>query len=542
MFKKLFKNRYFALVISSFLFILLQLLTSNLQLYFRDEGFLLNSAMMILHGMAPYRDFFLTTTPGAFYLQALLFKIFGQYMILDRILYVLIILGIFFLVLKIFKLKPIPNLIALLLMAFAFAGPNFAFYNIEGLFLFLLSLLELKIWRKSKKNLFTFFLGLTTFLIFFFKQSYGLSNFIIILISIIYLAEKKNLIKNLFIYILGLCVGFLPYATFLYLTNSLSNFLFYIFYFAKTVKAHRLPFVLTFLLFIPLYLGILKISRQMTLKKRVVFLFLFSLFFLTLYLLMSPSRAERLFTILHDPLIYYYLGLIIFPLTVIFKFFRSKRLSDKEPVVFSLFLLAIFYAGASSGRDYTTVLMSLPFAIPLFILTFTKIKNKKIGASLLILVLVCFVIPFVFTNLNFLFKSNTHNTHLKLDQTKGLSVDKSKAIELNEVISYIESKTNKNDKILCFPYCPLIYFLSQRLSASYFSFFYQETFLSSNQQETISDIKKNKTKLIIIQRKGLIEPEAEFEDKRLAELKTYFVSNFILIKKTENFYFYSPNN
>ena len=43
-----------------------------------DEGIVLEGAQRILRGEVPYRDFFSFYTPGSYYLQALLFKIFGN--------------------------------------------------------------------------------------------------------------------------------------------------------------------------------------------------------------------------------------------------------------------------------------------------------------------------------------------------------------------------------------------------------------------------------------------------------------------------------
>src|SRR5579863_4789911 len=50
-----------------------------------DEGIVLMGAERILRGEVPYRDFFSFYTPGSFYLVALVFKVFGDSLVVARI-------------------------------------------------------------------------------------------------------------------------------------------------------------------------------------------------------------------------------------------------------------------------------------------------------------------------------------------------------------------------------------------------------------------------------------------------------------------------
>src|SRR6266567_8036597 len=49
-----------------------------------DEGILLQGGQRILDGQIPYRDFFSFYTPGAFYLVAAMFKVFGNAFVVAR--------------------------------------------------------------------------------------------------------------------------------------------------------------------------------------------------------------------------------------------------------------------------------------------------------------------------------------------------------------------------------------------------------------------------------------------------------------------------
>lgn len=120
------------LIVASVIFIFLQSLVFNKELYLRDEGFLMNNAFRILNGEIPYRDFFLTTTPGTYYLQSLIFKFLGVHIILGRLLYIFCVIAL--LIIMNFLLNNI-NVIyktfILLLTACVFVEKGaFAFYNI----------------------------------------------------------------------------------------------------------------------------------------------------------------------------------------------------------------------------------------------------------------------------------------------------------------------------------------------------------------------------------------------------------------------------
>src|SRR6266511_3257230 len=66
------------LLISSFIY--------NYAFNTSDEGFFVYNAKLISLGKIPYRDFFVTTTPGIYYVQGLLMKLFGPYIVIDRLL------------------------------------------------------------------------------------------------------------------------------------------------------------------------------------------------------------------------------------------------------------------------------------------------------------------------------------------------------------------------------------------------------------------------------------------------------------------------
>jgi len=55
-----------------------------------DEGYFLYGADCILHGLVPYRDFFTIYFPGQIYLLALIFKLFGDTLFVERVFSVIV--------------------------------------------------------------------------------------------------------------------------------------------------------------------------------------------------------------------------------------------------------------------------------------------------------------------------------------------------------------------------------------------------------------------------------------------------------------------
>ena len=129
------------------------------------------------------------------------------------------------------------------------------------------------------------------------------------------------------------------------------------------------------------------------------------------------------------------------------------------------------------------------------------------------------------------------NSELDIDQAKNIKVAKEEKIEIDKLVTRTNQYPEKM-KLLCFPYCPMMNVLTNRSSPSYYNFFYPEAFLPENQQEVINNLKLNDT-VIVLQKKGKIEPEALYEDVRFGKLKNYILKNYKMDFETENFAIYT---
>ena len=116
------------IALSIYLFIQLQIF--NLSINMADEGFFLDSAIKINLGKIPYRDFFMQVTPGNYYVLAFFLKLFGNYIIIDRVLFIAYTCLLLAVLSRLFKLKGIWSYIYLILIVFLQIGPStFISYN-----------------------------------------------------------------------------------------------------------------------------------------------------------------------------------------------------------------------------------------------------------------------------------------------------------------------------------------------------------------------------------------------------------------------------
>lgn len=517
------------LLLSILVYLIFQLPVSNIGINLRDEGFLFNNASLINQGKVPFRDFFLTTTPGSFYFQAILNRIIGPQLITARVAYIILSVLILLLVFSIFKLNYWWKILYLSCLSLIFVLPGgFSFYNQESL---LLTLLSLKLFITKNSLPKYFLIGVTTAFCFLFKQSVGTTTFLTFLFLILTKDKKIKEFKPLIYYLSGFSVIFLFFLFYLAKENAIQQFLYYTISFAKSVKNHRSSFILHRLTFIPIFLIFSRLFISATNKSKLKLTAVFFIFEF-IYFLASPSRFGRFFSYLQDPIFYFYFLIFMLPLI---------KLSFEKDIN-ALMLLSLFLAFGASGHDLETVKMTSPFFFPLII----SVSNVKKPFSVLAIILIVISTAFLsFSKINpygkvyGIYPKQQLTANLGLPSTRGVFVFPEEKTELEKIHHYLQTNQLTNN-LLCFPYCPMMNFLMQKNNPSYFSFFYFETFMAKNQEEVINDLKIYRP-LVIMQKKGLLEPEAEFENERLAMLKNYILNNSNLLFSSDNFEFYQVN-
>lgn len=538
----------FPISLSIIVFLFFQLQVFNQAISYRDEGFFFYNALQINKGEVPYRDFFATTTPGSFYLLAILIKIFGSYLIIGRILYITLTILTLFFASKVFNLRKYWNYFYLISLSLAFVFPGgFAYYNTEAIFLtvsgfyFLLKGIE-------KKNLSSIALsGVLSSLSFFFKQSIGgLTFFSFLLIILLY--SRKNRLNQAITYSASAALTMLCFITYLFLNKSLNLFFYYSYSFAKMVKSHRASFLIQRLVFIPLTLVLFKFlsTSGISKLKKVISLLLILLMATIIYFFFLPSRFSVLMNHLHDPLFYFFTLAFFLPLAILAFPLSKDKAQERLFHCSAIASLGLFLSLGSSGYELGVIKSTTIFLVPLFIHFALSCKEKFRVNSLLVSFFIVLGITlysyFVFSNplkkgakIYNVYPRKILNETLNLPETKFIKVSPEEKKDVTEVVTYIKANTKENERILCFPYCPMIFVLTQRNNISYFSIFYFETFLAKDQSLVIREIKTKNPSFIIVQKNGYIENEADFENNRLRDLKEFLFENSKVVLSNNNF-------
>lgn len=179
---------------------------------------MLEGARRVAQGEIPYRDFHFVYTPGLLYILAPLLNLFGNLVIVERLIAVFFsVCGVFFIGYLIYQITKNYYTSFLSMCIYAVWGPahiNF-FWPVMGiiplLFLYLICI--------QKKS---FFLsGALLSVIFLCKQNFGIALLISLFIFIVYMHYSKKRIIHLF---LGIMSVFFPFILHLILTKSFFPF------------------------------------------------------------------------------------------------------------------------------------------------------------------------------------------------------------------------------------------------------------------------------------------------------------------------------
>jgi hypothetical protein len=271
-----------------------------------------------------------------------------------------------------------------------------------------------------------------------------------------------------------------------------------------------------------------------------------SVFILGIFLIIGVLVTNNTQKVLQDidMLRLYYLLLLVLPLSVIY--FSKKKKTEKSAVVFAhaMVSLGLFLASASSGRDFGTVINVSPFFLPVFIASFSETISYKKAVGL-VAILIAFHTLFInfnalnlFGNVYGVYPRSLLTREISIPSTKYIKVNKADKYELEYLTAVVKKQTSTTDRIFCFPYCPMMYVLTERRNASYYSFFYFEVFMAKDQDQVIEQLRQNKPKLVLLQKKGPIEQEALYENERLHKLVSFITKNYKKVDETRNFVLY----
>ena len=293
-----------------------------------DEIWIYNFAKNMADGLIPYRDFNMITTPLLPMISGSFLDIFGNELIIMRILAIFLCTFILFFAFKILNKLKIPfiyNLFFVFLLFLLLQDYFCIDYNFGVLLITLILIyLELNYYEKnkyyfSKKYLFHFLIGILSSCCILMKQSTG---FFIALISIIYpiffvknKIDFKNYLKIFFIRILGILITIIFLVNYLFINNSFYTFIDYCILGIKTFS-NSIPYsnlinsnnliIKLLSIFIPIFILIAGIYL---LKKKEKKLFCFYLYIIVSLIVIFPISDTIHFLIGITPflILFYYL-------------------------------------------------------------------------------------------------------------------------------------------------------------------------------------------------------------------------------------------
>lgn len=411
-------------------------------LFYSDDGYILNSALRVLHGQIPYKDFHFAYTPVSIFIELFSFKLFGVSILSSRIVAAAIS---FLTCLIIFKLsshitkKRIEQFAPIFIyVAWIPTHSNFIFPTPLAITTGLLTCLFVL----SKKY---FWAGVFTAITFLCKQNFGAVLFLnSLFILFIPKLNKQEFIKQ---YSKGLLVVCSLFVAYLIGTNSLVDFL-------NDFRTYTFS----------------RIVEQQTLSTSFFYGFSFL------------SIAKLLF---------YLSPLLISASAFIFSFKHNRKF-----IFLATFVILFYIIGIRPTTDYIhlTPLLSLT-GVPLLILSDAK---QKIVRQLIILTSCSIILMGFYTGLFFNYyrwnpRLLENNYFVQNPRIRIFAFDD----KLSQTSKLIENVTKPEDYVFIDSYNPIYYFVADRQNPTKFDLLEGGLFYHKYKSELVTDINRHRTKLII---------------------------------------------
>jgi hypothetical protein len=421
----------YIVVITFSLMLALPRYRNGLDLY--DEGCLAYGAERVLDGEIPNRDFVSLQPPLSFYTVAAAFKFFGTSLITLRTLGLCIYMVIALLVYAISRRLTGPVLALMAAMLAATLGMpffNFTPFAVwHGIAASLMTILFILKFTDANQRRWTFLAGVTTALVILSRHDQGFYLIITVLIYAltIKLADRKkpNLSRMLGFWAVGITVIIVPLAIYWAACGALPYMFRQLVIFPLTTyaKTSAKPF--------PVFQLDLPLQTNLTI----------GLFYL-------PPLIE---------------GLVI--IWLVTRLVRRRFYVKHASIAFVLIISIFFYCQVLVRSDLWHLLITLP---PFFILlacgikVVSKASNKRWISTGITFVILAIIVSFLLYMRPVFLPFIGEDVKTISIKRSGLKTDVSTA-QFIEYLNWTIQKYSKPDEsILCLPYQPMLYFLSER--------------------------------------------------------------------------------
>lgn len=537
-----------------------------------DEGFHLYVSNMILKGLVPYRDFPIHSSPGSFFAQALIFKIFSPSLIVGRLSVVAIGTSIIILLFNITKylvssiyFAVIPSILFIFWGVSHLRHPWYGWYGLLTGLLFAYFMLK---YIKIKKNRYLFLAGLFCGITIFMKQnlgtacvvSYGAFLMIDTVFSKCFAGEKiRRFSAQFFVFFLGCALSLGSVVIYFYLKGALPDFFYYVFKFALTsAKGRRFifnpyPHLRTYsLMLLPVFFAFayfLYNSFWGNQTKKRIFSFLNIIFICSLLtfgalFIIKINEVDQIYLLDRIKLGavngFFNLSVLAMSLGVFFSLkeaIRKRGLEEKDKMILFVALFSVLYTWSALciSRDHLHLVLGMPPAYVLIGLMFYEAKWKlerslvrrgknslranrfaNITVSLFPLMFLSYF--GFFTSLkNEGFRSVSEplvnmKSRLNVERGKGIIVTEKDKLMVEDIVGYVEKNTKKQERLLGLHKSLLFNFLSDRMQSSPYYYLHPDLFRSDWQEDIIQATAQHKVDLVTIE-KYMWDNKAYYEDE-----------------------------
>lgn len=457
---------------------------------FNDEGYILNSALRMVHGQAPYRDFDVAYPPFSFEITSLFIQIFGQSVLTGRIAAFTVSLFSLFAIFKILKLIS-KNLfiICLSLLFFVFWGPaqiNFPSPTMFAVCFFFYTVLFYLTGLKYKSIKYFFITGIIVVLAFLSKQNFGAGMFVSVLVAFMF-TDIKNKKMYMLSYAAGVLAAILFFCLILLFTSSFVPFL-YNFY-NYTIK---------------------RIVLEQTLN--------------------TPFLYEgKIYLKIAKFLIY------SLPLSLSILAFVLYLKSNKNLLIIPIITALFYIIGIRPETDYIHLVPLLSASCIVYAMIVNFPKRIIISKFFIILFILLTGLGFYTAYYKGYYKwdwSLSTQNYFSSNSRLRIFMAEVHNTEAESLIKYIQLNTKTNEKIFVNHYSPLIYFISNRENVSRYDLVGPNQILISQQKEIIDNLKKQNSKLVIMN--GLNKDEKSI-------ISNYIKKNYKFEKNIGGYFIFRKN-
>jgi hypothetical protein len=541
-----------------------------------DDGFVTLLAHLINDGLLPHRDFFVGITPGTFFVQALLQRVFGDELIVGRTYVLLQHLALFGVLWRTAVLTIPPGAGRVFSVALLFFGPLFSHpsYSRDSLLL-----ASTTLWMTvryvgggSLLNLYgaAALAGLTVL----FKQNIGFASaaFVAGVAAWAYHSEGRMNKVSIPAFVVALSTPLALFGLYLAVSQTTAAFVDNVFRAQVSLKGPLIlssvgAFLIPNRFGLPLIAGVVSLIAALRLTgRRRGILFLIPVVGFALAVAWAYARdgkTDRVITWLNAGVGN---AVLLVPATVcgaalwqLLKQRQSNVTSRSLVLLFSFSALHLFFAAMANvtwyhlsmafpfvyvlaGRVFHDATIGMPRAEAGAVSAIARQKRRALGAAATALVAYGAIVNLFITAFGPRPDSLWNRNPLPelyamvnpgCPGLRGMRLPSKGATRLCSFGEYVRSRVGPDEEIFAFPQEMPLYLASQRFSTSYYTHFYWEALRPDSSHRTIQYLNVTNPRILILtpMPKGATAEQRDqilSVDGRVSELRDFIARNYVL--------------